>query len=430
MAVYLYNRINLQYYSKMVNSYSEVFITDGHWRKTLAAVRALGEKGVRVAVGESTAISMAGFSKYCCRRVVYPSALATPDLFVSYLFDRLSRHAVRMLLPMEDETVHLLSRHRARFSRLTYLPIPSTEKLETARNKAHVLTLAKQLGIPVPKTWLINDLSEIDRIKEILPFPVVIKPKISSGAVGVFYPRNTQEFKKQYLSVHRRFPFPMIQETIPREGPGYGASFLMDETTRVKAVFVHKRLREYPVSGGASTLRVSVRHDEIREMALSLLKALNWYGVAMVEFKIDPRDGRPKLMEINPRFWGSLALAIHAGVNFPYLLYRMALKENFKPVETYQLGVKCRWLLPGDMLHFIFNPKRSRLMSHFFRFHAENMYYDILSLKDPMPSIMKVLTPLTFLYDADMKIRLKKRKAPGKNPFITKARKDENTKEV
>ena len=394
----------------MVNCFSEVFITDGHWRKTLAAVRALGKERLRVDVGESTAISVAGFSKYCHRRIVYPSALTTPELFVSYLYDRLSQHAVRMLLPMEDETVHLLSCHRTRFSRLTYLPIPSTDQLEAARDKAHVITVAKQLGIPVPKTWLINDLSEIDRIKDTLPFPVVIKPKISSGAVGVVYPKDKDEFKKQYLSIHRRFPFPMIQETIPREGAGYGASFLMDEATRVKAVFVHKRLREYPVSGGASTLRVSVRNDEIYEMALSLLKALNWYGVAMVEFKVDPRDGRPKLMEINPRFWGSLALAIHAGVNFPYLLYRMALKDNFKPVTTYRLGVKCRWLLPGDLLHFIFNPKRSQLMNQFFRFRAENMYYDILSLKDPMPSIMKVLTPLTFLYDADMKMRLRKRK--------------------
>jgi predicted ATP-grasp superfamily ATP-dependent carboligase len=169
-------------------------------------------------------------------------------------------------------------------------------------------------------------------------------------------------------------------------------------------------LREYPVSGGASTLRVSVRHDEIYEMAHSLLNALQWFGVAMVEFKIDPRDGRPKLMEINPRFWGSLALAIHAGVNFPWLLYRMASNENFKPVETYRLGVQCRWLLPGDLLHFIFNARRSRLMHDFFRFHAGDTRYDILSVKDPLPAVIKMLTPLTFLYDIDMKMRLRRRK--------------------
>jgi predicted ATP-grasp superfamily ATP-dependent carboligase len=116
-------------------------------------------------------------------------------------------------------------------------------------------------------------------------------------------------------------------------------------------------------------------------------------------------------MEINPRFWGSLALAVHAGVNFPHLLYRMALKETFKPVEKYRLNVKCRWLLPGDLLHFVYNPDRRRLVNDFFRFTAGDTHYDILSLKDPLPAVVKVLSPLTFLFDADMKMRLRRRKA-------------------
>lgn len=405
----LYNCVNLQYYLQMVNSFYDAFITDGHWRKTLAAVRALGRERLQVAVGESTAFSMAGFSRYCRQRVVYPSAQSTPEEFVAYLLDLLSRQSCRLLLPMEDETVHLLSQHRDRFSRLTYLPVPSPDKLEAARDKAHVITLAQRLGVPVPKTWLIHDPAEIDGLADALPFPVVVKPRVSSGAVGVAYIADRQSFRQRYLAVHRRFPFPMIQETIPREGPGYGASFLMDEAGRVKASFVHKRLREYPVSGGASTLRVSVRHDDIYESALALLKAMDWFGVAMVEFKIDPRDGQPKLMEINPRFWGSLALAVHAGVNFPFLLYRMALKEHFQPVQTYRLGVRCRWMLPGDLMHFVFNPERRRLAGDFFRLRAPNLYYDILSWSDPLPALIKVLTPLTFLYDADMKMRLKRR---------------------
>jgi predicted ATP-grasp superfamily ATP-dependent carboligase len=202
----------------------------------------------------------------------------------------------------------------------------------------------------------------------------------------------------------------MIQECIPREGSGYGASFLFDEQSCLKAGFVHKRLREYPVTGGASTLRVSIRHDDIYDMARTLLEKIGWFGVAMVEFKIDPRDGLPKLMEINPRFWGSLSLAIHAGVNFPLLLHKMAMGERFDPVEKYTAGIACRWLIPGDILHFIYNPNRSRIMDDFFRFHARDTFYDILSAQDPIPAIIKFLSPLTFLYDADMKARLKTRR--------------------
>ncbi|MBW2539981.1 MAG: ATP-grasp domain-containing protein, partial [Deltaproteobacteria bacterium] len=379
-------------------------------RKSLAAVRALGTKGIQVTVGESTCLATALFSRYCNHAVVYPSPFSRPLAFLDFLHRELSRHSYQMILPMEDETLELISRHHSDFSRLTYLPIVSFQKLHLARCKDKILRLADTLGIPTPKTWFINELSELNSLKKGLPYPVVIKPKISSGAVGISYPENPGELVDRYLRIHEHFPFPMIQEYIPSEGPGYGASFLMDERGAVKASFVHKRIREYPVSGGASTLRKSVKHNEIRELALTLLKSLDWFGVAMVEFKIDPRDGLPKLMEINPRFWGSLSLAVAAGVNFPYLLYRMSQGENFKPIEDYQTEKKCRWLLPGDILHFIDNPHRSRLLSEFFHFWDANTTYDILSTRDPLPALARCLTPLTFIYNQDMKLRLRKRR--------------------
>jgi len=389
---------------------SDVFLTDAHWRKSLAAVRALGINGIRLTVGESTRLATAAFSKYCHRAVVYPSPLLNPSDFVHFLHRELSRHSYQMLLPMEDETICLIAKYHSEFSRKTYLPIPSFEKLEFARSKDKILKLAGKKGVPIPKTWYIDNISQLNELKGRLPYPVVIKPRNSSGAIGVSYPKNSDELMKQYLMIHQRFPYPLIQELIPSQGPGYGASFLIGANGEVKASFVHKRLREYPVTGGASTLRESVRHDDVRDMAHTLLKALNWFGVAMVEFKMDPRDGIPKLMEINPRFWGSLSLAVAAGVNFPYLLYRMSRGENFKPVEHYQTGKKCRWFLPGDILHFIFNPKRISLLPEFFNFWDKKTSYDILSLKDPLPVLGRILTPFTFLYDPDMKHRLKQRK--------------------
>jgi len=394
----------------MVNTYSDVFVTDGHWRKTLAAVRALGQNRIQVTVGESTRLSMTAFSRYCHKGIVYPSPRSSPQNFMEFIHDLLAKKPFRMLLPMEEDIAYLLSGHLDTFSRLTYLPLPPRKTFTQARNKANVLRLAEQMGIPVPRTWHIQHLSQLDDIADMLPYPVVIKPQISSGAVGVAYPMNPQELKKTYQTIHQRFPFPMIQEFIPREGSGYGASFLFDEQSCLKAGFVHKRLREYPVTGGASTLRVSIRHDDIYDMARALLEKIGWFGVAMVEFKVDPRDGLPKLMEINPRFWGSLSLAIHAGVNFPLLLHKMAMGEHFDPVEKYRSGIACRWLIPGDMLHFIFNPHRSRIMTDFFRFNARDTFYDILSAQDPVPALIKILSPLTFLYDADMKARLKTRR--------------------
>lgn len=393
----------------MVNSFSEVFITDGHWRKTLAATRALGKYKLPVTVGESAFLSTAGFSKYCRKRIVYPSPYTSPLNFIDFIHEYCKKNHPQMLLPMEDTTLELLAGEKKLFEKLTRLPIASKTKLRKARNKGGVIHLAESLGIPVPKTWQITTLDQLDTIGKQLPYPVVIKPNVGSGAMGVVYPRDHRELMEQYQVIHNRFPFPLIQEKIPTEGAGFGASFLLDEASEPKAVFIHKRLREYPVTGGASTARVSIRHDIIREMAENLLKAMNWYGIAMVEFKIDPRDNTPKLMEINPRFWGSLALAIESGVNFPYLLLKMARGEGFDPVDTYKTGVTCRWLLPGDMLHFLFNRHRHKIMPDFFRFRGDDLYYDIVSLTDPLPAIVKMISPVTFLYDVDMQARLKAR---------------------
>jgi len=394
----------------MNRSASDVLITDGHWRKTLAAVRALGTQGVPVTVGESSRLAMAAFSRYCRHRLVYPSALSTPDRFLNRLYDVCRRRRFRMLLPMEDATIQLLAARRSDFERFTHLPLADPETIRRAGDKAVVMQTAAGLGIPTPRTWHIHDLKQLNTLKKRLPYPVVIKPRCASGAIGVCYPKDAAAFEKQYRIVHRRFPFPLIQERIPADGAGFGASFLFDAGGRVKASFVHQRLREYPLSGGASTLRISVRRADVLEMGRTLLTALKWFGVGMVEFKLDPRDGVPKLLEINPRFWGSLALAVNAGVNFPYLMLRMARGEFFAPVERYRIGVQCRWLLPGDLLHFLASPEKRTLMPDFFRFRGPQKAYDILSLTDPLPALVKIISPLTFLYDPDMKQRLNQRK--------------------
>ncbi|MBW1848130.1 MAG: ATP-grasp domain-containing protein, partial [Deltaproteobacteria bacterium] len=225
---------------------SEVIITDGHWRKSLAAVRALGKKGIKTAVGESTRVATSMFSKYCRRAFVYPSPVHRPLEFIDFMENVLRRGNCQMFLPMEDETLVLISENHSIFSRWTYLPFVSADKLAFARSKDRVLQLAETKGIPIPKTWYIESLAQLDELIDGLPYPVVIKPKTGSGALGVSYIQKKQDLKKRYLSIHRQYPYPLIQERIPAEGAGYGVSLLFDENSTVKASFVHKRLREYP----------------------------------------------------------------------------------------------------------------------------------------------------------------------------------------
>ena len=384
-----------------------VFITDGHWRKTLAVVRSLGRRGLEVTVGESSRVATALFSKYCSRRVVYPSVRRHPEAFLSLLRRELSERRYDLVIPMEEETLLLLARHRDEFTPLARLPIPPYQDIHKVRDKGWLLRYASQQGIPIPRTFWIEDRKDLKSVADTIPPPWVIKPRISSGAFGIAYVEREADLPAAYEEVHRRFPFPLIQERLPSAGEAFGCSALFDHGGQLKACFVHRRLRDYPVRGGPSTLRESVRHPQIEQLGLRLLQSLQWYGVAMVEFKVDHRDNQPKLMEINPRFWGSLALAVHAGVDFPYLLYKMAMGEEFEPVLDYEVGIRCRWLLPGDILHFLTNPQRFHLQPSFFQFRG--MAYDILSRDDPMPTVGRFLTLFSLLWDGDLRRFLKRR---------------------
>jgi predicted ATP-grasp superfamily ATP-dependent carboligase len=384
-----------------------VLVTDGHWRKTLAAVRSLGRQGIEVTVGESSRVAASLFSKYCSRRVVYPSVSRHPEAFLAFLRQELREIDYDLVMPMEEETLLLLAQHREEFAPVARLPLPPHEVIARARDKGWLLHHASQQGIPIPRTAWVQDMADLDAIKDQIPPPWVIKPRVSSGSFGIAYVEQGEDLSEAYRAIHRRFPFPLVQERIPRVGEAFGCSVLLDQGGQVKACFSHRRLREYPITGGPSTLRESTHHPQVEELGIRLLQSLDWYGVAMVEFKVDPRDNRPKLMELNPRFWGSLALAIHAGVDFPYLLYKMAMGEAFEPVRDYEVGVRCRWLLPGDILHFLQNPDRFHLEPSFFE--CRGTFDDILSWDDPLPTIGSFLTLFSLIWDKDLRRYLTRR---------------------
>jgi predicted ATP-grasp superfamily ATP-dependent carboligase len=301
---------------------------------------------------------------------------------------------------MEESTLLALLRHRRSLPPGVHLPFPDLARLEEARDKERILKRARSLGIPIPQTVF----APPDRTpREDPPFPAVVKPTLSTGAVGLRFADTREELSRAIEEVRPRFPHLLLQERLPPEGEGIGVSVLMGEGERIHALFTHRRLREYPVSGGASTLRESAREPQAEEDAVRLLASMGWRGVAMVEFKRDVRDGSFKLMEVNPRFWGSLALAVRAGVNMPLLLVRWARGEPMEPPPPYRTGVRSRWLLPGDLLHFLHNPDRFRLEPPFFRFRGKHLGYDILDARDPWPVLGTILSFFPFLLDPDLR---------------------------
>jgi predicted ATP-grasp superfamily ATP-dependent carboligase len=364
-----------------------VLVTDAGARNVVAAIRSLGRKNLDVIAGEESRIAMGFFSKYCRERLVYPSPKTSPKKWLEWLLDELSKRRYDMLMPMDDETVSITSENRSLIEKYTKVPVPDFATLMKAKDKAQTVQIAMQEGVPCPRTFFPQDISQIKQALAELEIPIVIKPRESSGSRGIVYVRHKEDVVESYLGIHSKYPFPMIQEYIPPGGQSCGVFLLFNKDSEPRAVFAHKRLREFPLRGGPSTLRESIYKPELAEMAIKMLRAMKWYGVAMVEFKEDPRDGQFKIMEVNPRFWGSLQLPILSGVDFPYLLYKMEMNGDIEPVTKYQIGVRCRWLLPGDILHFIYNPKRFHLEPGFFDFSKNNRQDDFISWRDPGPTL-------------------------------------------
>ena len=374
-----------------------VFVTDGAERTSLAITRSLGRKGISVHGGESYRFSTTTLSKYCKRKFIYPDPQVDCNNFIDRLAGILKDGDYDALYSSREVTTIPISYHKKMLEKYVRVPFPDYEKILMAHDKAKTFKFAMEHGIPAPETHIVETMDELEEISGTIEYPVVVKSRYKTtwdGGKPVMLKvtsRNYVDNRDDLIDVSSEIykksgKMPIVQEYI--HGDGYGVEVLFNHG-EPRAVFMHKRLREYPITGGASTLRESIYNERMKNVALDLMEGLGWHGVAMVEFKLDTKDGEPKLMEVNGRFWGSLPLSIASGVDFPYLLHKMVTEGDVDPVFEYKTGVKCRWLIPGDLLWFVasLRSKNDRLgvLREFLRFGG--MDYDILSKGDPLPAV-------------------------------------------
>ena len=330
-----------------------VFITDASYKHTLAIVRSLGRKNIAVDVGTHLHNPpLSSFSQYCRKSFVYPNPKKDPDGFVRF-FNKINKMLnYEVIIPVGYTTTLVLSMKKNILNGSVKIPITDFSSFKIAANKADSILLAEKIGVPTPKTIFLNHPSELEDLK-IKSFPVVVKGVYEGGFVRYAYTK--QDLKEKFEEIYKiQAAPPLIQEYVKGEGYGFFALF---NQGKPRAIFMHKRIRERYIMGGPSTCAESVNDPKLLDYGLKLLRTLVWHGVAMVEFKKDSTDGRFKLMEINPKFWGSLDLAIASGVDFPYLLYKMAIDGDVRPVFTYQTGLKFMWPFPDDLLHVLEKPK-------------------------------------------------------------------------
>lgn len=388
----------------------KVLVTDGNERAALAVTRALGCAQVEVIVGAESPRSLAGSSRYCRQRIIYPSPFHEPERFAASLLEAAREYRVDALFPVSDIAMHVLGPEKSRFEPHTHIPTPDAEVFQEISDKYRLMRQAVEEGVPIPDTIFVPDgrLEEVsDRTTE---FPVVVKPGCSLIKEGGRWTKTSVCYAQSHAELQRIYrdrPYlrrpSLIQRRVVGEGQGL---FVLMQEGKPLGMFAHRRLRERPPSGGVSVLRESIALPKVMvEATLKLLQRVKWHGVAMVEFKVDAARQIPVLIEINGRFWGSLQLAMDAGINFPLLLLNMAMgRPETVPENRYRVGVKSRWLL-GDLDHLMMRltksdralnlppgaPSKLQSLMAFCRFFERDLFYEIERLDDLSPSRFEIM---------------------------------------
>ncbi len=337
-------------------------VTDVRYRMSLPVIRSLGRSGVKVICAERDVCvpqaALGFYSKYSSKNVRLSDVAENRDGFLAGLRELCSSCDERpVIIPVGIATLLEMCREKETVSAFADVALPPTESIELANDKARLVPFAESVGIPVPQTTFIKEGESVSELSERIKYPTVIK--LARGEMLGLSPeeryaiiRTKEEFIEKYPSFAAHGEEVLVQQYIT--GDGYGVSAVFGKNGEPLEVFCHRRIREYPSSGGPSSFCESVDEPRLAEYAVKLLRALSWEGVAMVEFKGNPRDGF-YLMEINPRLWGSSGLAPNSGCNIPYAIFRAARGEKGERFErfspSYKVGHKMRFLLQ-DLLTF------------------------------------------------------------------------------
>ncbi|MGH9507448.1 MAG: hypothetical protein ACRD13_11035 [Terriglobales bacterium] len=369
----------------------------------LGVVRSLGQRGVPVLVLDDER-SVARYSRYAAGGV-HTANLRDEAAIIAALTRLGRRRNLRgwVLFPTRDEMVAALSRHRAELEPWFRVPTPQWDTVQWLWDKRNTYARAQELGIPTPATWRVREERELDAIAAEPPY--VLKPAIKEHFIYATKCKAWRaDSREQLRRLFRRAAAQvgtaevMIQELIPGGGSQQLAYCAMFKNGRALASMTVCRRRQHPAEfGRASTYVETVAVPEIESLSLRFLRAIHYYGLVELEFKLDPRDQRHKLLDVNGRTWGYHSLGSAAGVDFPYLLYADQLGL---PTPEAQGRVGVRWVrlttdLPAAM-QAIF--QRRLKWRDYWRSLRGADTEAVFSARDPWPGLAEIgLLPYLFV---------------------------------
>jgi predicted ATP-grasp superfamily ATP-dependent carboligase len=339
-------------------------VVTGTNRIALSVARSLGRRGIPVLLVRTLDHDVASVSRYVTQRGAWDGKQCNRVDDLLELADG-DAPGGSVLVPSDDEEAALMARHHEELGRRFRLTVPPWPILRLGYDKREMHRLATSLGLDQPRTYTPADEREVAELD--CPFPAVIKPSVKPKRNALTQAKawrvdDRSSLLRRYAEACRLVDPQtiMIQELVPGDGTVQLSFAALCENGRVMASLTARRRRQYPVDFGRNSTLVETIEDEVvGRAARDLLAAMRWTGVVEVEFKRDPRTGRTLLLDVNTRGWTWQALGGRAGVDFPYLLWRMT---SGRDVPAIVAAPGERWVrVAPDFLAALEEMRRGRL---------------------------------------------------------------------
>ncbi len=243
-----------------------------------------------------------------------------------------------VFIPLEEEWIEIVLDNFEKLNKNLKFYLPDKKSFHMSRNKVMLSNWCENNSISSPKKIIKFEKNE----------QVVLKPAIGSGSRGVIM---TNSSKIDFTNIN--FNKFLVQEKIPNSNKVLGG-FYYAKNGKVISFYSHERIRTYPKKGGVTLYSISSYNKKILNEGRNIIKKLNWNGFIMIEFILDVRDNKLKLIEINPRLWGSILLSEFSGNHMLYNYVQSCL--SLETIEDKFLEKKIRWLFPFEYLHLVSNP--------------------------------------------------------------------------
>ena len=367
----------------------------------LGAIRGLGTKGVNV-IWVTPDRSRWYYSKYC-KPIISPDFKTEENRFVQFLLELGEKRnpARDVLIPTSDSSLIAISKNKVALEEYFETMVCDWKTTEKFIDKSKIYPIAESLGVLTPKTFCPEDEDEAARTAYELNYPCLVKPALSHTFTKKFkrklFKVNTPSelLDTYHILISKGFNI-MIQEDIPGDDKDLVTlNTVFNDRSEPLAVFMHRRVRQNPPRYGVVSLGESVWEPRIIQSSMKLLKAIDFKGIAHVEFKRDSRTGDFKFVEINGRSYLSISLPTACGINLIHIAYRNAIGEKIAPLSSYSCTYECgvKWLDFPSYVESLVKLRRMKNvpLGHCFRpLLSRKITLGAFSRDDPAPFLMEL----------------------------------------